>query len=73
MAKYNSDNEETPLKQPHQDAFTSKQETPDGIKQLHIKWRFLDTENLFIIPINWLIYQAFPDVNVEIAQNVYTA
>ena len=25
--KHNSDNKETPLKQPHQDAFTSKQET----------------------------------------------
>ena len=34
--KHKSDIEETPLKQPHQDAFTSKQETLEIIKRLHI-------------------------------------
>ena len=42
-AKHKSDNEETPLKQPHQDAFTSKQETLEGINRLPIKCGFLDT------------------------------
>ena len=42
-ARHKSDNEETPLKQPHQDAFTSRQEILEGIKQLHIKHGLLDT------------------------------
>ena len=46
------DNEETPLKQPHQDAFTSKQEISEKIKCLHINCVFLDTEHLFVLPIN---------------------
>ena len=54
-AKHKPDNEETPLKQPHQDAFTSKQEILERIKQLHIKYGFLDTEHLFVILINWFI------------------
>ena len=49
-AKHRSDNEETSLKQPHQNAFTSKQETFEIIKRLHIKCGFLDTENLLILP-----------------------
>ena len=53
-AKYKSDNEETPLKQPYQDDFTSKQETLERIKLLHIKCGLLDTEYLFIFPKNWL-------------------
>ena len=53
-AKHKSDNEETPLKQPHQDAFTSKQETLEIIKRLHIKCGFLDTEHLFMLPKTWL-------------------
>ena len=53
-AKHKYDNEETALKQPHHDASTSKQETLERIKWLHIKCGFLDTENLFMIPINWL-------------------
>ena len=52
-AKHNSDNEETPLKQPHQDAFTSKQETLELINQLHIKFGLLDTEHLFMLPKTW--------------------
>ena len=44
MAKHNSDNEETPLEQPHQDAFTPKHENLERIKRLHIKCGFLDTE-----------------------------
>ena len=47
-AKHKSDNEETPLKIPHQDAFTLKQENLLIIKRLHIKCGFLDTEHLFI-------------------------
>ena len=66
-AKRNSDNEETPLKQPHQDAFTSKQEILERINCLHIKCGFLDTENVFMLPINWLNHPEVPYVNVEIA------
>ena len=51
-AKRKSDNKETPLKQPHQDASTSKQEILERIKRLHIKCGFLDTEHLFIFHIN---------------------
>ena len=53
-AKYNSDNEETPLKQPLQDTFTSNHEILDRIKRLHINCGFLDTGIVFILPINWL-------------------
>ena len=52
-AKHKSENEETSLKQTHQDAFTSKQETLERIKRLHIKCGFLDTNHLFILPMNW--------------------
>ena len=68
LAKHKTDNEEIPLEQPHQNAFTSKQETLEIIKQLHLKCGFLDTENLLTPLINWLKYQEVPDVNVEIAQ-----
>ena len=50
MAKHNSNNEETPLEKPHPDAFTSKQETLEIIKRLHIKCGLLDNEHLFILP-----------------------
>ena len=53
-AKHKSDNEETPLKQLHQDVFTSKQEILEIIKRLQINCGFLDTERLFIFTINWL-------------------
>ena len=65
-AKQESKNEETPLKQPHQDAFTPKQETLEGIKRLHIKCGFLDTDNLFMLPNIWLEYQQYADVHAEI-------
>ena len=44
-AEHKSDNEETPLKQTQQDAFTPKQETLGRIKPLHIKCGLLDTEH----------------------------
>ena len=72
-AKHNSDNEETPLKQPHQYAFTPKQETLEIIKRLHIKCGFLDTEHLFMIPKTWLECQQYADVYVEITQIFYNA
>ena len=50
LAKQKSDNEETPLKQTYRDLFTSKQQTLEGIKRLHIKCGFLDTEHLFMLP-----------------------
>ena len=53
-AENKSDNEETPLKKTHQGPFTSKQETLERIKRLHIKCGFLYTEHLFIIPKTWL-------------------
>ena len=71
--KHKSDNEETPLKQLHQDTFTLKQETLERIKRLHIKCVFLDTKHLFVIPINWLEYQEFVDVNVEITKILLNA
>ena len=40
---------------------------------LHIKCGFLDTENLFMLPINWLNHSEVTDVNVEIVQNFYNA
>ena len=51
-AKRKSDNEETPLKQPHQEDFTPKQEILERIKRLNIKCGFLDNEHLFMLPIN---------------------
>ena len=71
--KNKSDNEETRLKQPHQDTFTLKQETLEIIKQLHTKCGFLDTEHLFMLPTNWLHHKEVLDVNVDIAQNSYNA
>ena len=68
-AKRKSDNEETTLIQPHQDAFTLKQEILERIKRLHIKCGFLDTEHLFMLPINWLNHRKVPYVNVEIVKN----
>ena len=61
------------MKQPHQDTFTSKKETLEIIKQLHINCGFLDIENLFMLPNNWLEYEEFANVNVEITQNLYNA
>ena len=71
--EHNPDNEETLLKQPHQDAFTPIQETLERIKRLHIKCGVLDTEHSFVIPINWLSYHKVTDVNVYIARNFYNA
>ena len=73
LTKHKYYNEKTPLKQPHQDAFTLKQETLERINRLHIDCGFLDTEHLFMFPINWLVYQEVLDVNAEIAQNLYNA
>ena len=56
-SNHKSDNEETPLKQPHQDAFTPKQEILEIIKRLHMKCGFLDTENLLMLPKTCLEYQ----------------
>ena len=72
-SKHKSDNEETPLKQPHQDAFTSKQETLERIKRLHIKCGFLDTEHLFMLTKTGLEYQQYKGVHMEITQNLYNA
>ena len=71
--KIKSDNEETPLKQPHQDAFTPKQYILEKIKRLHIKCGFLDTEHLFRLLINWLSHREVPEVNFEIVKNFYNA
>ena len=72
-SKHKSDNEETPLKHPHQEAFTLKQGTLERIKRLHIKGGLSDTEHVFMLPIHWLEYQEVPDVIVEITQNFYNA
>ena len=72
-AKQKSDNEETHLEKPHQDAFTSKQETLERIKLLHTKCCFLDTEHLFMLPKTWLEYQQYANVHVDITQNFYNA
>ena len=72
-AKHKSDNEETPLKQSHQDAFTSKQETLERIKRLHINCGFLYNEHLFMLPKTWLEYQQYVDVHVNITQNFYNS
>ena len=61
------------MKQPHQDAFTSKQETFERIKRLHIKCGFLDTENSFMSPKTWLEYQKYEDVHVAIMRNLYNS
>ena len=66
-----ADNEETPLKQPHQDAFTPKQENLERTKRLHRKCGFVDTERSFILTFIWLKYHEVMDINVEIAQNLY--
>ena len=50
LAKHKSDNEETPFGNTHEGPLTSKQETLERIKRLHIKCDFLDTEHLFMIP-----------------------
>ena len=49
LAKNKSDNTETPLKQPYQYAFTSKEETLERIEWLHIKCGLLDNEQLFML------------------------
>ena len=72
-SNHNYDNEETPLKQPYHDFFTSKQKTLKIIKWAHIKCGFLDAGHLFILPINCLNHHEVLDVNVEIAQNLYNA
>ena len=33
----------------------------------------MDTEYLFMLPINWLNHHVAPDVNVEIVKNLYNA
>ena len=73
LAKHNSDNGETPLKQTHQDTFTSKQETLEIIKRLHIKSGFLGTNHLFILPKTWLEYQQYDNVHEAITKHLYNA
>ena len=73
LAKHKSDNEETPLKKTHQGPFTSKQETLERIKRLHIKCGFLDNEHLFMIPKNCLEYLQYEEVDVEITEKIYNA
>ena len=73
LAKNNYDNEETPLKQTHEDAFPLKQENSKGIKRLHINCGFLDNEHVFMLPKTSLKYQQYEDVHVEITQNLYNA
>ena len=73
LAKHKSDNEETPLKQPHQGAFALKRYILERIKRFHIKCGFLDTEHLSMLPINLLNQYEVPDVNVENVQNLYNA
>ena len=70
--KNKSDNEETPLKN-HQGPFTSKQETLEIIKRLHIKCCFLDTEHLYMLPKTWLEYLQYEEVDVDITENLYNA
>ena len=41
------------------------------MKHLYINCGFLDTENLFMLPISWLNHPKDPDVEVEIVQNLY--
>ena len=73
LTKRKSENEETPLKHPRQDASTSKQESLEIIKRLHIKCGFLDTEHIFMLPINWLSHCEVTDVKVEIVKSLYNA
>ena len=72
-AKYKSDNEERQFKQPHKDTFTSKQETLERIKRLHIKCGVFDTEHLFVLTKTWLEYQQYEDVHVAITKYLYNA
>ena len=72
-AKHKSDNEETPLKQPHQEAFTSKQEISERMKRLHINCNFLYTEHLLMLPKTWLEHQQYADVYVYITQKNHNA
>ena len=72
-AEHESDNEETPLKKTHQEPFTSKQETLEWIKRLHIKCGLLDTEHSSILPKTWLEYLQYEEVDVEISENLYNA
>ena len=53
-AKQKYDNVESPLEKPHKDNLTSKQETLERIKRLHMKCGFLDTEHLIMLPKTWL-------------------
>ena len=59
LTKHRSNIEETPLKQPHPDTFTSKEETLEVIKRLHIKCGFLYNEHIFMLPKTWLDYQQY--------------
>ena len=73
MAKHKSYNEETPLKQHHQNAFTSKQETLEIIKRLNIKCGFLDNDHVFMLTKNSLEYLQYEDIHVEITKKLYNA
>ena len=72
-AEHKSDNEETPLKKTHQGPFTSKQQTLEIIKRLHIQCVSLDTEHLFLIPKTWLEHLQYEEVDVDILENLYNA
>ena len=71
LAEHKPDNEETLLKKTHQGPFTSKQETLEIIKRLHIKFGFLDDEHLIMLPKTWLEYLQYEEVDVEISDNLY--
>ena len=73
LAERKSNNEETSLKKTHQGPFTSKQETLERIKMLHIKCGFLDTQHLFMINKTWLEYLQYKEVEVDITENLYNA
>ena len=64
--KHKSDNEETTFKNTYQGPFTLKQKTLERIKQLRIKCGLLDTEDLLMLPKNWLEYLQYEEVDVEI-------
>ena len=72
-AKRKSGSKEKPLKQPHPDASTLKHVILEIIKCLHKEYFFLDTEHLFMLPINWLNHSKVRDVNVDILQIFYNA
>ena len=57
----------------HQGPFTSKQETLEKIKQLHIKCGFLNNEHLFMIPKIWLEYLQDEEIDVEITEFFYNS